>query len=229
MLPSGHAARRPDPVARRSTGRRACSSTARTSCTAWASPGAAPPSAIIGRMRAAIPGRVTIDLVFDGMGHGVFGRLAQGMTVRYSGKRSADDVILDLMSEAAMEPGAAGGRARSWSSPTTASCATGSTRRAPGRRPVQWLIGRLDVPMLPSAAPGNRSRAARSVRGRPPKADAADDDRRSARAGSRAAARPRRPAPRGRSRATSGTRARRLRARCRTAPARRRPRTSMRP
>ena len=29
--------------------------------------GAAPPAAIIGRMRAAIPGSVTIDLVFDGV------------------------------------------------------------------------------------------------------------------------------------------------------------------
>ena len=48
----------------------------------------------------------TIDLVFDGVGHGVFGRVAQKMTVRYSGKRTADDVILDLTSEAAMEAGA---------------------------------------------------------------------------------------------------------------------------
>ncbi len=64
---------------------------------------AAPPAAIVGRLRAAIPAGVTIDLVFDGMGHGVFGRVAQGMTVRYAGRRTADDVILDLASEAAME------------------------------------------------------------------------------------------------------------------------------
>ena len=57
---------------------------------------AAPPAAVIGRLRAAVPGTVTIDLVFDGVGHGVFGRVAQKMTVRYSGKRTADDVILDL-------------------------------------------------------------------------------------------------------------------------------------
>ena len=77
--------------------------------------GLAPPAALIGRLRAAVPGTVTIDLVFDGVGHGVFGRVAQGMTVRYSGKRSADDVILDLASEAAMEAGQ--DRAPSTSSP----------------------------------------------------------------------------------------------------------------
>ncbi len=55
---------------------------------------------------------MTIDLVFDGVGHGVFGRVAQKMTVRYSGKRTADDVILDLTSEAAMEAGAGGGAPR---------------------------------------------------------------------------------------------------------------------
>src|SRR5690349_1173403 len=37
---------------------------------------AAPPAAVIGRLRAAVPGTVTIDLVFDGVGHGVFGRVA---------------------------------------------------------------------------------------------------------------------------------------------------------
>ena len=97
------------------------------------SKGAAPPAAVIGRLRAAIPGTVTIDLVFDGVGHGVFGRVAQGMTVRYAGRRTGDDVILDLTSEAAMQAGAgAVGPSTCWSSPTTASCASGSTRRAPG-------------------------------------------------------------------------------------------------
>ena len=36
-----------------------------------------------------IPQAIAIDLVFDGMGHGVFGRLAQGMYVRYSGRNRA--------------------------------------------------------------------------------------------------------------------------------------------
>ena len=56
--------------------------------------GAAPASAIVGRIRGAVPLEITIDLVFDGVGHGVYGRLAQKMVVRYSGRRAADDTIL---------------------------------------------------------------------------------------------------------------------------------------
>ena len=67
--------------------------------------GAAPASAIVGRIRGAVPLEITIDLVFDGVGHGVYGRLAQKMVVRYSGRRAADDTILDLVSEATMHGG----------------------------------------------------------------------------------------------------------------------------
>ena len=117
--------------------------------------GAAPPAALIGRLRASVPGTVTIDLVFDGMGHGVFGRVAQGMTVRYSGKRSADDVILDLASEAAMEPGRTGAEhvlAVSNDRELRSRLDAKGARTAP----VQWLLGRLDLPTISAAAPGNR-------------------------------------------------------------------------
>ena len=67
--------------------------------------GAAPASAIVGRIRGAVPLTIAIDLVFDGVGHGVYGRLAQKMVVRYSGRRAADDTILDLVSEATMHGG----------------------------------------------------------------------------------------------------------------------------
>ena len=119
------------------------------------SPGAAPPAAIIGRLRAAIPGTVTIDLVFDGVGHGVFGRVAQGMTVRYAGKRSADDVILDLTSEAAMEPGRTGAE---HVLAVTNDRELRNRLDAKGARTasVQWLLGRLDLPTISSPAPGNR-------------------------------------------------------------------------
>jgi rRNA-processing protein FCF1 len=119
--------------------------------------GAAPPAAVIGRLRAAIPGTVTIDLVFDGVGHGVFGRVAQGMTVRYAGRRTGDDVILDLTSEAAMQAG---------SGPTGASRVLVVTNdrelrerlHVKGARtvPLQWLMNRLDLPVIASAAPGNK-------------------------------------------------------------------------
>ena len=117
--------------------------------------GVAPPAALIGRLRAAVPGTVTIDLVFDGMGHGVFGRVAQGMTVRYSGKRSADDVILDLASEAAMEPGRTG--AEHVLAVTNDRDLRGRIDAKSARTaPVQWLLGRLDLPTISAAAPGNR-------------------------------------------------------------------------
>ncbi len=122
--------------------------------------GAAPPAAIIGRLRAAIPSTVTIDLVFDGVGHGVFGRVAQGMTVRYSGyggRRTADDVLLDLASEAAMEAG--GGSAGAVGVLAVTNDRELRERlHAKGARtvPIQWLLGRLALPVMASAAPGNR-------------------------------------------------------------------------
>ncbi len=54
----------------------------------------APASAIIGRLRAAFPPSVIVDLVFDGRATGgVHGRLATGLRVSYSGFGSADRLI----------------------------------------------------------------------------------------------------------------------------------------
>ena len=121
--------------------------------------GAAPPAAIIGRLRAAIPATVTIDLVFDGVGHGVFGRVAQGMTVRYAGRRTGDDVILDLTSEAAMQAGLG---------PTGATHVLAVTNdrelrerlHVKGARtvPIQWLLNRIDLPVMASASPATSGR-----------------------------------------------------------------------
>ena len=118
---------------------------------------AAPPAAVIGRLRAAVPGTVTIDLVFDGVGHGVFGRVAQKMTVRYSGKRTADDVILDLTSEAAMEAGAGKAGAEAVLAVTN-DRELRDRLHAKGARtvPLQWLISRMDLPVLVAPSAGNR-------------------------------------------------------------------------
>jgi rRNA-processing protein FCF1 len=118
---------------------------------------AAPPAAIVGRLRATIPGTIAIDLVFDGIGHGVAGRVAQGMFVRYAGRRTADDVILDLVSESVMEAGAgpaAGARVLVISNDRElrALLAAKGARSAP----LQWLLGRLDLPRLAAPAPGNK-------------------------------------------------------------------------
>ena len=110
--------------------------------------GPAPASAIVARLRAAIPVAIAIDLVFDGMGQGVFGRLAQNMLVRYSGKQSADDTILDLVSEAAMQ-GVGGPAAADRILVVTGDRPLRDRVTAKGARsvPLQWLIARLDVPI----------------------------------------------------------------------------------
>ena len=114
----------------------------------------APAATVVGRMRGAIPVSIAIDLVFDGMGQGLYGRLAQNMLVRYSGKRSGDDTILDLVSEAAMH--GQGGAA-------AADRVLVITERPPAPRPGdgEGRAGRAarvaDLPPRP-AAPGSRSR-----------------------------------------------------------------------
>ncbi|MBI2763771.1 MAG: NYN domain-containing protein [Chloroflexi bacterium] len=53
-----------------------------------------PAGAVIGRLRAAFPPSVVIDLVFDGRPTGgVAGRLATGLRVAYSGAETADRLI----------------------------------------------------------------------------------------------------------------------------------------
>ena len=118
---------------------------------------AAPPAAVIGKLRAAVPKETSIDLVFDGQGHGVFGRLAEGMFVRYSGRRIADDVILDLVGDAMME---AGGGPAAGAKVLVVSNDRELRERilAKGSRtvPLQWLIERMGLPVLQSPAAGNR-------------------------------------------------------------------------
>ncbi|HYN69197.1 MAG TPA: hypothetical protein VEX41_03185 [Candidatus Eisenbacteria bacterium] len=70
-----------------------------------------PPSAVVGRIRGVIPAGVRVELLFDGRTSGVTGRLATGMSVRYSGRASADSVIVEAVEGQAME----GGPASTWS------------------------------------------------------------------------------------------------------------------
>lgn len=118
---------------------------------------AAPPAAIIGRVRAAIPAAVTIDLVFDGIGHGVKGRVAQGMFVRYAGRHSADEVILGITAGSAAQAG--GGPAASARVLVVTNDRDLRARlQLAGVRsmPLAWLANRLDMPKLSSPAAGNR-------------------------------------------------------------------------
>ncbi len=111
---------------------------------------AAPPAAIVGRLRAAIPGDVEIQLVFDGMGHGVTGRVAQKMHVRWSGRRTGDDVILELLGTVPSDA------ARVLVVTDDRNLRIALTARGARTVPLVWLANRLSIPILSSPAPGNR-------------------------------------------------------------------------
>jgi YacP-like NYN domain len=70
-----------------------------------------PPAALIGRLRAAIPADIAIELVFDGPAErGLRGeRIAHGVSVRYGGRHSADTILVTLVEEVAMAAGAPSG------------------------------------------------------------------------------------------------------------------------
>ena len=128
--------------------------------------GGGPPAAVVGRLRAAIPGTVRILLVFDGPaeqgGRGV-GRVAQGMSVRYAGRRTADSTILEDVEAAGMEDPSSPGR-------TLVVTDDNALRRLLGRAGARsigtaWLLGRFDRTALSAPSAGNR---------RPPKPPMAD-------------------------------------------------------
>jgi hypothetical protein len=134
--------------------------------------GAVPQAALIGRLRAAIPASVGIELVFDGPPTpGIRGeRIAAGLIVRHGGRRSADDVLIGLVDGARAAVGGAG----------TAGLLVVTDDRelrgavaARGARTAGtgWLLSRLDRPATASPSVGNR-RPPRS-----PSSGADDDDR----------------------------------------------------
>ena len=139
----------------------------------------APAATVVGRMRGAIPVAIAIDLVFDGMGQGLYGRLAQNMLVRYSGKRSGDDTILDLVSEAAMH-GQGGAAAADRVLVITSDRPLRDRVMAKGGRavPLEWLTSRLDLPPPAPGPAADRSHAKGSTigAGRPKGPPPAKDD-----------------------------------------------------
>jgi hypothetical protein len=116
-----------------------------------------PPAALIGRLRAAIPASVGIELVFDGPPEpGLRGeRIASGLTVRHAGRRSADDVILGLVDQARA---VAGPRVVAGLLVVTDDRALRSAVQAIGARTAgtQWLLGRLGRARLSAPSVGNR-------------------------------------------------------------------------
>ena len=116
-----------------------------------------PPAALIGRLRGAVPAETKIVLVFDGPPErGVRGeRIAGGLTVQYSGRYSADTILVTLVEDAALIS----------DSPTATDAILVVTddrdlrfalrQRGARTAGTAWLIGRLEGARLSSPSIGN--------------------------------------------------------------------------
>jgi hypothetical protein len=131
----------------------------------------APPAAVIGRLRGAVPAGVGIELVLDGQAdpgmHGA--RVASGLIVRYGGRRTGDELLLRLVDEAR-----ASGEGREAVDNILVVTDDRQLRQSLSARGVrtagtQWLIGRLERGRLSAPSTGNS-------RG-PVRADPQDADR----------------------------------------------------
>ena len=119
-------------------------------------PGAAPQAALIGRLRGVIPALIAIELVFDGPAErGLRGeRIASGVTVRYSGPRTADAVILALVDEV-RKAGDADDTAALLVITDDRELRYGARLRGARTAGAKWLLGRLGSGRLSSASIGN--------------------------------------------------------------------------
>ncbi len=118
--------------------------------------GAAPPAALIGRLRGAIPARVAIELVFDGPAErGLRNeRIATGLVVRYSGARTADSVILTIVEDVRVLEGAEG-TATLLVVTDDRDLRHGTRLRGARTAGSAWLLGRLGSGRLASPSVGN--------------------------------------------------------------------------
>ncbi len=125
---------------------------------------AAPPAALIGRLRGAIPAKTTIELVFDGPPErGLRNeRIAAGVVVRYSGGRTADEVILTMIEDVRLLDGS-DGTATLLVVTDDRDLRHGSRLRGARTAGSAWLLGRLGAGRLASPSVGN-PRPARSAR-----------------------------------------------------------------
>ena len=127
------------------------------------SAGAAPPAALIGRLRAVVPATVGIELIFDGPPErGLRGeRIAAGTSVRYSGPRTADALILALIDDVRLVDGP-DGTAGLLVVTDDRDLRHGARLRGARTAGSAWLLGRLGAGRLSAPSIGN-SRPPRSV------------------------------------------------------------------
>ena len=139
-------------------------------------PRSAPPAALIGRLRAAIPAPIEIELVLDGPADpGLRNeRIAAGVRVRHSGRRTADSLILEALDAVRRDDGPSGSN-EILVVTDDRDLRHGAQLRGARTAGARWLLGRLEPGRLAATSVGNQ---------RPPPAppagkdeDGADDDR----------------------------------------------------
>ena len=124
----------------------------------------APAATLIGRLRGAVPGTVGIELVLDGApDRGLHNtRIASGLIVRYSGRRTADEVLVGLVDDAARAVRGTGPERRAGLDNLLVVTDDHELRSALRQRGVRsagtrWLIGRLQRERVEASGVGNRS------------------------------------------------------------------------
>jgi hypothetical protein len=139
-------------------------------------PGGAPPAALIGRLRGVIPAAVAIELVFDGPPEpGLRNeRIAAGVSVRYSGGRTGDAVILARIDDVRLLDGA-DGTATMLIVTDDRDLRHESRMRGARTAGSAWLLGRLDAGRLAAPSVGNPRPAKRGRHAASHPADASDD------------------------------------------------------
>lgn len=138
------------------------------------STGPVPATALIGRLRAAIPPNVRVELVFDGPPDpGARNtRVASGVVVRYSGRFSADALLTRLVTEAA--PFSIQEAATLLVVTDDGALKAELRRRGAATAGTSWLLRRLErtVVAAPSVGIGQRHSPAA-----PPARPSSDDER----------------------------------------------------
>ena len=121
-----------------------------------------PPAALIGRLRGAIQPETSIEIVFDGPPErGLRGeRIAHGVSVRFSGRHTADTILVTLVDDVAMAAGAPQGGG----SPATDAILVVTDdrdlrfalqRRGARTAGTSWLVTRMERPRLTAPSVGN--------------------------------------------------------------------------
>ncbi len=130
-----------------------------------AASGPMPATALIGRLRAAIPPSVRVELVFDGPPDpGARNtRVASGVVVRYSGRESADALLVGLVREAA--PFSIGDAATLLIVTDDAALRAELRRRGASVVGTPWLLRRLERTVVAAPAVGIGHRRAPGLRG----------------------------------------------------------------